>query len=123
MSWRDLPPEEMERIRALVDAAPPLTPAQRERIAAIVAARQPPPPAIPRADNEPRRLLPIAEAARQLGIGRTKLYGLLGTGEIASVRIGTKRRLIPSDELDRYIASLKRETDLWSRGGHEPYSG
>jgi excisionase family DNA binding protein len=40
----------------------------------------------------------IADAARSLGIGRTKLYELIGQGEIAVVKIGS-RTLIPHDEL------------------------
>jgi len=33
------------------------------------------------------------EAARVLGVGRSKLYELLGTGELTSVRIGACRRI------------------------------
>ena len=66
------------------------------------------------ANVEPRKLLPIPDAARRLGIGRTKLYELLAAGVIPSVRIGTKRRLVPVEALDAYADSLTRETSLES---------
>ncbi|MGI8753522.1 MAG: helix-turn-helix domain-containing protein [Acidimicrobiales bacterium] len=45
-------------------------------------------------DNEPRRLLLTAEEAAQvLGVGRTTVYGMLRTGQLASVRIGSARRV------------------------------
>ena len=50
-------------------------------------------------------LLSPEEAAHALGIGRSKVYELLRAGAIASVRIGTLRR-IPVDALQRYIAAL-----------------
>ncbi|MFF6775843.1 DNA-binding protein [Streptomyces sp. NPDC012637] len=36
--------------------------------------------------------LAVAEAARRIGIGRTKLYEYVPSGEIASVKIGTAAR-------------------------------
>lgn len=50
-------------------------------------------------------LLTVPEAAGYLGFGRTKVYELVGTGEIPSVRVGGSRR-IKSDELVAYVASL-----------------
>jgi excisionase family DNA binding protein len=41
----------------------------------------------------PRLLLTPDEAASALGIGRTKLYELLATGKLPSVRIGASRRV------------------------------
>ena len=45
-----------------------------------------------------------AEAAKIAGIGRTKLYEALGSGDLKSFRIGT-RRLIRLSELDRWLTS------------------
>ncbi len=42
-------------------------------------------------------LVNVVEAARRLGIGRSKLYQLLGAGEIASLRIGKSRRVVVAD--------------------------
>jgi excisionase family DNA binding protein len=53
-----------------------------------------------------RLLLRPEEAAGALAISRSKLYQLLGNGELASVHIGTSRR-IAADELRRYVAQLE----------------
>lgn len=45
-----------------------------------------------------------AEAARRVGIGRTKLYEALGAGDLASIKIGT-RRLIRIAELNRWLSA------------------
>jgi excisionase family DNA binding protein len=42
-------------------------------------------------------LVNVVEAARRLGIGRSKLYELLGAGEITSLRIGKSRRVVVAD--------------------------
>ncbi|MSQ14885.1 MAG: DNA-binding protein [Dehalococcoidia bacterium] len=47
-------------------------------------------------------LLKPEDAARALGIGRTKLYSLLMDGSLESITIGS-RRLIPRDALARFI--------------------
>lgn len=49
-------------------------------------------------------------AAAVLGIGRSKLFELMGTGKIESVSIGRARR-IPAEALEDYVARL--------RGHHE----
>lgn len=46
-----------------------------------------------------------AEAARMAGIGRTKLYQLMGAGEIASVKLGS-RRLIRVSEIEAFLDRL-----------------
>jgi excisionase family DNA binding protein len=57
-------------------------------------------------------LLTPTEAARALGIGRSKLYELLAKGVVPSVTIGTCRRIVASD-LDAYIESLRLvQTDV-----------
>ncbi len=53
-------------------------------------------------------LLTAEEAAQVLGIGRTKVYELLAAGRLASVKIGTCRR-VPADALRLYVASLRDE--------------
>ncbi len=45
------------------------------------------------------------EAARGLGIGRSKVYELLGAGELTSVRIGACRR-IPATALQEFVNRL-----------------
>jgi excisionase family DNA binding protein len=54
------------------------------------------------------KLLPTpTEAASALGIGRSKLYELLQTGELASVRIGTCRR-VPAEALHNFLLTLRK---------------
>ena len=56
----------------------------------------------------PKLLLTPEEAADVLGVGRTKLYELMGEGLIESVRIGGSRR-VPVAAIDRFVE--------WLRGG------
>jgi excisionase family DNA binding protein len=56
--------------------------------------------------REERILLPINDAAPLIGIGRTKLFELLASGEIESVTIG-KRRLIPRQSLTDFVNRLR----------------
>ena len=65
------------------------------------------PSAIKPAPDDERVLLPIwPDAARALGIGRTKLFQLIGDGEIETVTIG-RRVLIPADALRDYVQRLR----------------
>lgn len=52
-----------------------------------------------------RVLLTVEEAAQQLGIGRTKTYALVRSGELESVQIGRLRR-VPKTAIDDYAAQL-----------------
>jgi excisionase family DNA binding protein len=52
--------------------------------------------------TETPTLLTIPEAAERLRVHRNTLLKLLQRGELGSVRIG-KRRLIPAQEIDRFI--------------------
>lgn len=52
-------------------------------------------------------LLTPVQAARMLGIGRSKLYELLAKGEVESVRIGNCRR-IPAQALHNFLAELSK---------------
>ncbi|KUP97315.1 helix-turn-helix domain-containing protein [Thermobifida halotolerans] len=53
----------------------------------------------------PRLLLTVPEAARVLAISRSKLYELLASGAVRSLRIGGSRR-IPVSALDDYVSGL-----------------
>ncbi|MEU5859916.1 helix-turn-helix domain-containing protein [Nonomuraea sp. NPDC047529] len=55
-----------------------------------------------------RLLLTIPEAAEALAISRSKLYQLLATGAVASIRIDGSRR-IPVTALNEYIIRLTRK--------------
>jgi excisionase family DNA binding protein len=54
------------------------------------------------------RLLSIKQALFELGIGRTLFYELLADEKIVSVTIG-RRRFIPRESIDDFIASLQPE--------------
>lgn len=51
---------------------------------------------------ETRMAVPADEAAKLLGIARTRVWKLIGDGEIASFKLG-KRRMISTSELRRFI--------------------
>jgi excisionase family DNA binding protein len=55
--------------------------------------------------------LTVAEAARRIGIGRTKLYEYVSSGEITSVKIGSLRR-IPAEAIGEFLARRYRPTDF-----------
>ena len=61
-------------------------------------------------EQEPVLLLRVEEAALRLGIGRTSLYRLIGTGDVESVQIGGLRR-IPIPCLREYVDRLRRERE------------
>lgn len=63
------------------------------------------------ADHEiraPRLLLSVEDAADRLALSRTRLYALIKTGEIVSVRIGRLRR-VPVEALTAFTARLVAE--------------
>ena len=51
-------------------------------------------------------LLTVNEAAERLGIGRSLMYELIGSGQVESISVGRLRR-IPAEALDDYIASRR----------------
>ncbi|KOT93145.1 excisionase [Streptomyces sp. NRRL F-4711] len=55
--------------------------------------------------------LTVAEAARRIGIGRTKLYEYISSGEIRSVKIGSLRR-IPAEAVGEFLARRFRASDF-----------
>lgn len=54
----------------------------------------------------PRIVLTVEEAAHALGIGRTMMYELIGSGAVESVTIGRLRR-IPADALGAFVDQLR----------------
>jgi excisionase family DNA binding protein len=50
------------------------------------------------------------QAAVKLGIGRTKVYDLMRSGALRSVRLGGSRR-IPATALAEFVAQLEEEAD------------
>jgi len=53
-------------------------------------------------------VLSVEACARVTGLGRTKLYEALATGELPSLKIG-RRRLIRVATLEAWLASLERQ--------------
>jgi excisionase family DNA binding protein len=51
------------------------------------------------------RLLSIKQAVYELGISRTAVYELIAARKIMTVKVG-RRRLIPSDAIENFIAGL-----------------
>ena len=49
-----------------------------------------------------------ADAARMLGVGRTKLYEFISSGDLPSFKIGT-RRLIRVSALEAWLSSFEQE--------------
>ena len=59
------------------------------------------------ARTEEALLLSDLEAARLLGIGKTKARELLRSGQLASVRIG-RRLLVPRRALEDFVSRLEQ---------------
>jgi len=55
-------------------------------------------------------LLKPAEAAEAIGVGRSKVYELLASGDLPSVRIGASIR-IPVDRLRLWIEAMTDSVD------------
>ncbi len=84
-------PTAEQAVRAAVDAL-------AAAILAAVRAEAAPDP------GAPERLLAIPQAAEALGIGRSALYGLIGRGELRTLKVG-RRRLVPAGALAAFLAS------------------
>jgi excisionase family DNA binding protein len=63
-------------------------------------------------------LLTAREAAGSLGIGVTKLYELLNSERIISVKVG-RRRLISISALEAFVECLEQQHAQESQGRHE----
>lgn len=61
-----------------------------------------------------QQLVPIMDAAKALGVGRTTLYGMLADGTLESVRLG-HRRLVVAESIKGLVQKL-RENGLHSLG-------
>jgi excisionase family DNA binding protein len=55
-----------------------------------------------------KRLLSANEVSDVMGVGRTKVYELMASGRLVSVKIGA-RRLVPVEKVDEYIERLVHE--------------
>jgi excisionase family DNA binding protein len=55
-------------------------------------------------------LLRPEEVAELLGVGRTKVYELMGSGLLRSVKIGGSRR-VPTVALEEFVAALMSAKD------------
>ncbi len=55
-----------------------------------------------------RLLLTAEEVAQALGIGRSKVYELMASGQLRSVAIGRLRR-VPAERLAEFVARLEVE--------------
>lgn len=58
--------------------------------------------------SRPKLAYSPGEACSTLSIGRTVLFDLLRRNEITSIKIG-RRRLIPAESLEAYLARLVAE--------------
>ena len=63
-------------------------------------------------------LLTVAETCHLTSLGRSSLYSLILSGALPSVKCG-KRRLIPREALDEFIARLRAEQVGAVNGGTE----
>ncbi len=57
-------------------------------------------------ETETRLAYGIAEAAAMLGIGRSTIYELVRSGQLATFKIG-QRRLVTRVDLERFIDSCR----------------
>ncbi|WP_328646720.1 helix-turn-helix domain-containing protein [Amycolatopsis sp. NBC_00348] len=60
-------------------------------------------------EHEPL-LVRVEEAARLLCIGRTRVYDLINSGELKSVKIFGARR-VPRTSIDSYVTALMQESE------------
>ena len=54
----------------------------------------------------PNRLLRVPEASERLGVSRRKLWRLIATNELKSVRVGARGTRVSEHSLSNYVASL-----------------
>jgi excisionase family DNA binding protein len=62
------------------------------------------------APAQPRLLFTVEEAARALGIGRTRMFELIQAGSVETVLIGRLRRF-PIEALDVFVAGLRESSE------------
>ena len=62
----------------------------------------------PQEDAPQRLLLRIPEVAETLGIGRTKIYELIATGELPTIRVGRAVRISVST-LQKWVENREQQ--------------
>lgn len=55
-------------------------------------------------------LYSIEDVIARTSLGRSKIYELLASGELGSVKVG-RRRLIPAASLDEFVEHLRTAAD------------
>lgn len=73
-----------------------------------------PPNAASTPESRPPVLLTIEEARTVLRLSRWSLYKLINERRLKTIKIG-QRRLIPADDLHRFIDDLRREDASYGR--------
>lgn len=68
-------------------------------------------------------LLKPMECAQALGLGRSKMYELLATGEIETIRLGPRSIRIPYRALSEWVESQRRGTGSPEQGTSEEETG
>jgi len=63
---------------------------------------------------EGKLLLRIPEAGARIGVGRSKAYELVASGELASVRISERSIRVPVSALEAYVRRLEEEAGIGS---------
>jgi excisionase family DNA binding protein len=58
------------------------------------------------------RLLKAYEVQDRLGLGRSKVYELMASGELPTVRLGPRTTRVPEDGLRRYIDQRRSDLDV-----------
>lgn len=53
------------------------------------------------------KLLPLDEAASQLNVSKSTLHRILKRGDMKFVAITPKKRMIPTEELNRFVRNLQ----------------
>lgn len=56
-------------------------------------------------------LLTVEQAARTLAISRTRVFALIGSGELESIKLGGSRR-IPRDAIQRFVDTQVSEQSV-----------
>ena len=58
-----------------------------------------------------RKLYRVEEVAEVLNVGRTKVFDLIRSGQLASVKVGGSRR-VTEQAIDHYIERLSHESEV-----------
>ena len=58
-------------------------------------------------ESDEKLLLSVIEAAHRLGVGRTLMYELLGSGQIESMHVGRLHK-VPAEELTAFVERQRR---------------